>query len=82
MNSYILTEGRNFQIFWKENYAIALDGCCLLTKKNVEHGIEHDIDSAYGVCKHLTFLNFTAGLINTLQFKQIMNLTICYYNIL
>ena len=31
--SYILTERRNFKIFWKENYAIALDGCCLLTKK-------------------------------------------------
>ena len=52
MNNHILTEGQNFKIFWKENYAIALDGCCLLTKKNVEHGIEHDIDSAYGVCKH------------------------------
>ena len=48
----MLTEGRNFKIFWKEKYAIALDGCCLFTKKNVEHGIEHDTDSAYGVCKH------------------------------
>ena len=37
---------------------------CLL--KNIEHGIEHiDIDSAYGVCKHYAFPNFTAGLINT-----------------
>ena len=33
MNTYILTEGRNFKIFLKENYAIALDSCYLFTKK-------------------------------------------------
>ena len=43
----------------------------------VEHGIEHDIDSAYGVCIHWTFLNFTVDLMNTLQYKQMMNLTAC-----
>ena len=43
----------------------------------VEHGIEHDIDSAYGVCIHWTFLNFTVDLMNTLQFKQMMNLKAC-----
>ena len=48
---------------------------CLL--KSVEHEIEHDIDSAYGVCMHYTFLNFIADLINTLQFKQMMSLTVC-----
>ena len=35
MNTYILTEGRNFKIFLKENYAIALDsslGTYLLKK--------------------------------------------------
>ena len=29
----ILTEGRNFKAFWKENYAIALDSCCLFAEK-------------------------------------------------
>ena len=43
----------------------------------VEHGIEHDIDSAYGVCIHWTFPNFTVDLMNTLQYKQMMNLTAC-----
>ena len=33
MNTYTLTEGRNFKIFRKENYAIALDSCYLFTKK-------------------------------------------------
>ena len=31
MNMYILTEGRNFKTLLKENYAIALDSCYLLT---------------------------------------------------
>ena len=53
---------------------------CLL--KTVEHRIEHDIDSAYGVCIHKTFLNFTTGLMNTWQFKQLMNLTVCWFVIL
>ena len=48
-----------------------------LWKKNVEHGIEHDFDSACGVCMHLTFLNFTADSMNVLQLKQVMNLTVC-----
>ena len=37
MNTYILAEGRNFKTFLKENYT-------------TEHGTDHDIDSAYGVC--------------------------------
>ena len=52
MNNYILTEGRNFKVFWKENYAIALDGCCLLTKKMLNMELVHDVNSAYGVYKH------------------------------
>ena len=28
--------------------------------KHVEHGVEHDADSTYGVCIHYTLLNFTA----------------------
>ena len=46
METYILTEGRHFKTFLKENYAIALDSCYLFTKKM----FEHNIDSAYGVC--------------------------------
>ena len=49
MNMYILTEGRTFKTFLKENDAISLDSCYLFTKNNVEHGFEHDTDSAYGV---------------------------------
>ena len=49
MNTYILTERRYFKTFWKKNYAIGLNSCYLI---NVEHGTEHDIDSAYGVCMH------------------------------
>ena len=33
MNSYIPTDGRNLQTFWKQNYAITLDSCNLFTKK-------------------------------------------------
>ena len=33
MTTYILTVGRNFKTFLKENYAIALDSCYLSTKK-------------------------------------------------
>ena len=53
MSMYTLTEGRNFKTFLKENHEIALDSCYLfIYYKYVEHGIEHDIDSAYRVCIH------------------------------
>ena len=45
--------------------------------KNVEQRIEHDIDSAYGICICYTFLNFPGDLMNTLEFKHIINLTVC-----
>ena len=61
----------------QEFYAITVDICYILMEKNVEHGTEHDFDSAYGVCMHLTFLNFTADSMNVLQLKQVMNLTVC-----
>lgn len=35
----ILTEGRNFKIILKENYAVALKGCYLFTKKMFKHDI-------------------------------------------
>ena len=28
-----------------KNYAVTLDSCYLFTKRNVEHGIDHDIDN-------------------------------------
>ena len=33
MNTYILIEGRKFQTFSKENYAVVLGSCCFFTKK-------------------------------------------------
>ena len=51
MNTYILTGGWNFKIFLKENDAVALDWT-VVTYLLVEHVIEHDLDSAYGVCIH------------------------------
>ena len=33
MNTYILTKGRNFKTFLKENYAVGLVNCYLFTKK-------------------------------------------------
>ena len=33
MNTCVLAEGRNFTTFSRENYAIALGGCYLFTKK-------------------------------------------------
>ena len=74
MNAYILIEGRSFKTILKENYAVALNSCYLF----IEHEIENDADSAaYGVCIQYTFLKFTAISMNTLQFKQRMNLTMC-----
>ena len=63
MNTYILTERRNFKTFWKENYAVGLDSCYVF---NLEHRTEHDIDSAYGVCMHYTVPNFTADEFDSL----------------
>ena len=38
----------------QENFAIGLDSCYLF---NLEHGTEHEIDRAYGVC-----MEFTSGI--------------------
>ena len=56
----------------------------LIYKKGVENRIEHDIDSAYGECLYIrhSFMNLTADFINTLQFKQMMNLTVCSFVII
>ena len=47
----------------QENFANGLDSCYLF---NLEHGTEHEIDRAYGVCMHLTFLNFTTDEFDSL----------------
>ena len=52
MNTYILPESRTSKTFLEENYPIAFSSCYLFTKKNIEHGTEHDIDSVYGVNMH------------------------------
>ena len=48
MNTYIL-KGTNFKTFLRENYEISLGCCYLFTKKNVEHGIEHNVLIVPGV---------------------------------
>ena len=45
----------------QENFAIGLDSCYLF---NLEHGTEHEIDRACGVCMHLAILNFTTDDMN------------------
>ena len=42
--------------------------------KNVGDGIEYDIDSAYGV---FAYIRHSWNLVHTLQFKRMMNLTVC-----
>ena len=46
---HILAEERNFKTFLKEDCAVAFGQLLLIYEKNVEHGIEHDTDSVYGV---------------------------------
>ena len=51
MNNHILTEGRNFKIFLKENYSVAFYSNNLyIFTENVEDAFEYDDDSTYGVC--------------------------------
>ena len=75
MNMYILTEKAwSFKTFFKGNYAIALDSCYLFTKKM----LYMELSMILIVLETLgTFLKFTGNLMNTLQFKQMMNLTVC-----
>ena len=47
---YILTERRDFKTFWKGRKLCNWSDSCYLF--NLEHGTEHDIDFAYGVCMH------------------------------
>ena len=77
MNMYILKEGRNSKTFLKENYAIVSDSCYLhISYKYVEHGIEHDIECLQSL-HTLDIPELSADLINTFQFKEMMNLLVC-----
>ena len=55
----------------QENFANDLDSCYLF---NLEHETEHEIDRAYEVCMHLTFLNFTTD--------EFDSLVVCNINII
>ena len=54
MKPYILTEGRNFKTFLKENYAIALDSSYLLTENmlNMELSIILIVLMEFAYIKH------------------------------
>ena len=54
MNTYILTESKNFRTFLKENYSIVLDSCKLhiYKKENAEHVFNHNVGSSYAVCTY------------------------------
>ena len=62
----------------QEYFAIGLGSCQLF---NLEHGTKHEIDSAYGVCMHLTFLNFTTDDMN-LTVQQFVILLTFFFNCL
>ena len=49
INTYILTEDMSFKIFLKKNMMQLFLTVVTYLLKNVEHGIEHDIDIAYGI---------------------------------
>ena len=52
---YILTEGRNINTFLKKTLKEKMYWKKIVVTyllKDVEHGIEHDVDSAYGACIH------------------------------
>ena len=75
MNTDILSEGSNFKTFLKKPDTILLDiDSCYTLLKNDELELEHDVDSAYGVCIQLTFLNLPTDSINSFQLKRMMNL--------
>ena len=67
MTTYIITEGRNFKALLKENNGMTLDSCYLF---NVEHGVEYDVDSTYGIYLYYTFLNFAADLMDTCNMSR------------
>ena len=78
MNVYIY-----LQKILKRNYAMHGTVLTYLLKyKKRWTWLEHDIDSVVnGVCIHYTLMKLQADLMNTLQFKQMMSLTVLICNI-
>ena len=60
MNTYILTKGRNFKTFLKKIIHM-LWAVVTYLLKNVEHGMEDDVDIAYGVCIYRQFFTTFDG---------------------
>ena len=78
MNTYILTEGRNFKTFLKGIYTTALEFFShLLVTKCWTWNWTLCFDSGYGTCG---ILNFTVDSMNTLQLKQMMKPTFVMVN--
>ena len=69
---YILTEGRNFRTFLKENYGIALEMTVIKSKMEMER----ELTIILIVLMQFTFLNFIEDSMYILQFKQMVNLTV------
>ena len=57
VNMHMLTEDSNFKTFLKEIDANASADITYLLE-SIKHGIEHDIDSAYGVCIQFAYSRF------------------------
>ena len=69
------TYKRNYKTFLEENCAIDLDSYYLFTGKMLNLKLILIVLLEFSYIK--TFLNFTADSMNTLQLKQMMNLTVC-----
>ena len=50
MNTYIVTEGRSFKAFLKENYAVVWESCYLFTKKMLNMELNMIFIDSAGVC--------------------------------
>ena len=75
---HVSTYRRNeFQSILERELCNCFGQLLLIYLSHFKQGNENDIDSAYGICIHYTFLNFTEDLMNTLKFKQMINLTVC-----
>ena len=76
MNTILRKEGISKHSGKQENFANGLDSCYSF---NLEHGTEHEIDRAYGVCMHLTFLNFTTDEFDSLVDCNIITFSLTLY---
>ena len=69
MNTYYVKKGISKHSGKQENFVIGSDSCYLF---NIEHRTEHEIDRTYGVCMHLTFLNFPTNEFDSLVVCKII----------